>query len=376
MPPLMTATSAWAGRSQSRSRKHWRYRASTTIASALRSSLPLLSLWGLLGSPAGDAPLRSVGCQQRSRKIAASVHILQCVLRPRGGLRDAHISAGRPRLKRAAASAVHPAQPAAQHPAVDVARNACRDTAAYALHGVTARAGMPGDRARKEEPSTNAASVNAEPEVLAKGFRVPSSSAGPDTAPHNPRWSGSSPVSMPSSAILRSVAPRQSGTPSHIKLAQTPALESQRGARERSHNTSGFIDGFAISVAAGLLPATARTGTCSYPAATGWAAASRRPRPRLGARRQAPFHRPPTRRCTMTCGHRCRHQRLAAAHYRAAHPAARILLLDNHDEFGGHARRNEFMVDGRCSSATAGQAMPVTRAFLSRGARQCLRILA
>lgn len=34
---------------------------------------------------------------------------------------------------------------------------------------------------------------------------------------------------------------------------------------------------------------------------------------------------------------------LAAAHfYRDAHPGARILLLENHDDFGGHARRNEF----------------------------------
>lgn len=40
---------------------------------------------------------------------------------------------------------------------------------------------------------------------------------------------------------------------------------------------------------------------------------------------------------------------LAAAHYfrRAAGPDARILLLDNHDDFGGHAKRNEFSMDGR-----------------------------
>ena len=30
-----------------------------------------------------------------------------------------------------------------------------------------------------------------------------------------------------------------------------------------------------------------------------------------------------------------------------ARPASRILILDNHDDFGGHARRNEFEVDGR-----------------------------
>lgn len=39
---------------------------------------------------------------------------------------------------------------------------------------------------------------------------------------------------------------------------------------------------------------------------------------------------------------------LAAAYfYRAEKPDARILILDNHDDFGGHARRNEFSVGGR-----------------------------
>ena len=36
---------------------------------------------------------------------------------------------------------------------------------------------------------------------------------------------------------------------------------------------------------------------------------------------------------------------LAAAHfYLKAHPKARLLILDNHDDFGGHAKRNEFRV--------------------------------
>lgn len=39
---------------------------------------------------------------------------------------------------------------------------------------------------------------------------------------------------------------------------------------------------------------------------------------------------------------------LSAAHfYLAAKPGARILILDNHDDFGGHARRNEFRVGER-----------------------------
>ncbi len=39
---------------------------------------------------------------------------------------------------------------------------------------------------------------------------------------------------------------------------------------------------------------------------------------------------------------------LAAAHfYRERHNGARILILDNHDDFGGHAKRNEFRLGGR-----------------------------
>jgi len=39
---------------------------------------------------------------------------------------------------------------------------------------------------------------------------------------------------------------------------------------------------------------------------------------------------------------------LAAAHfYRARRQDARILILDNHDDFGGHAKRNEFHLDGQ-----------------------------
>jgi spermidine dehydrogenase len=39
---------------------------------------------------------------------------------------------------------------------------------------------------------------------------------------------------------------------------------------------------------------------------------------------------------------------LSAAHVlRKERPNARILILENHDDFGGHAKRNEFVVDGR-----------------------------
>ncbi len=39
---------------------------------------------------------------------------------------------------------------------------------------------------------------------------------------------------------------------------------------------------------------------------------------------------------------------LAAVHYyRKSNPDARVLIIDNHDDFGGHAKRNEFEVSGR-----------------------------
>ncbi|MEJ2140398.1 MAG: NAD(P)/FAD-dependent oxidoreductase, partial [Gammaproteobacteria bacterium] len=37
----------------------------------------------------------------------------------------------------------------------------------------------------------------------------------------------------------------------------------------------------------------------------------------------------------------------AYIYHRDVDPNARILILDNHDDFGGHAKRNEFTLDGR-----------------------------
>ena len=49
---------------------------------------------------------------------------------------------------------------------------------------------------------------------------------------------------------------------------------------------------------------------------------------------------------------------LAAAYfYRArTHPGARVLILDNHDDFGGHAKRNEFRPGGKLWMANGGTA--------------------
>jgi len=46
----------------------------------------------------------------------------------------------------------------------------------------------------------------------------------------------------------------------------------------------------------------------------------------------------------------------AAYFYRQRHPSARILILDNHDDFGGHAKRNEFRPGGRLLLANGGTA--------------------
>lgn len=61
---------------------------------------------------------------------------------------------------------------------------------------------------------------------------------------------------------------------------------------------------------------------------------------------------------------------LAAAHYyRQRKPAARILILENHDEFGGHARRCEMQVDGRLVLGYGGsEAMQSPRSLWSAGA--------
>ena len=47
---------------------------------------------------------------------------------------------------------------------------------------------------------------------------------------------------------------------------------------------------------------------------------------------------------------------LAAAHFYRAQtsPGSRILILENHDDFGGHAKRNEFNLDGRLNLLNGG----------------------
>jgi spermidine dehydrogenase len=68
---------------------------------------------------------------------------------------------------------------------------------------------------------------------------------------------------------------------------------------------------------------------------------------------------------------------LASAHYlRKARPQARILILDNHDDFGGHARRNEFNVDGRFLLGYGGsESMESPKTRWTQVARSCVASL-
>ncbi len=65
----------------------------------------------------------------------------------------------------------------------------------------------------------------------------------------------------------------------------------------------------------------------------------------------------------------------AAWFFRKQRPDARILILDNHDDFGGHAKRNEFDVDGRTLISYGGsQTIDRPKAY-SRGASKLLKEL-
>lgn len=64
---------------------------------------------------------------------------------------------------------------------------------------------------------------------------------------------------------------------------------------------------------------------------------------------------------------------LAAARFmRQARPGARVLVLDNHDDFGGHAKRNEFKIGGRTRIGYGGTESIDTPSAYSQVARDLL----
>ena len=65
---------------------------------------------------------------------------------------------------------------------------------------------------------------------------------------------------------------------------------------------------------------------------------------------------------------------LSAAHfYRQSKPGARILILDNHDDFGGHAKRNEFTINGQTRIGYGGTESIDTPSAYTKVAQQLLK---
>jgi spermidine dehydrogenase len=63
----------------------------------------------------------------------------------------------------------------------------------------------------------------------------------------------------------------------------------------------------------------------------------------------------------------------AASFYRQSRPAARILILDNHDDIGGHAKRNEFQLKGKTHIAYGGTESIDTPSSYREESRRLLR---
>lgn len=141
-----------------------------------------------------------------------------------------------------------------------------------------------------------------------------------------------------------------------------------------------FLDGAACIIAAGAAPrlATAAQATAPYPPGrTGYVGS--RPQDfavahgvRDGQRYDIGAHPVAERYDHVIVGSGI--GGLATANYlHAADPRARILILDNHDEFGGHARRNEFDIGGRMLLGYGGsESLEGVRRRWSRVALDCI----
>src|SRR5215468_6881920 len=116
-----------------------------------------------------------------------------------------------------------------------------------------------------------------------------------------------------------------------------------------------FLDGVALTIAAGLTPsAQVAAEPARYPPALTGLRGQHDGSfevAHLAARQGAAFRfdsvSPEERYDLVVVGGGISGLAAAFFYRRAVGPAARILILDNHDDFGGHAKRNEFTLDGR-----------------------------
>ena len=63
----------------------------------------------------------------------------------------------------------------------------------------------------------------------------------------------------------------------------------------------------------------------------------------------------------------------AAYHYQKKHPQAKILVIDNHDDFGGHAKRNEFNINGEMRIGYGGTESIDTPSSYSSEAKELIK---
>ena len=127
---------------------------------------------------------------------------------------------------------------------------------------------------------------------------------------------------------------------------------------DREISRRDFLNGVSIAIGASLLPACTRTGepivedpSAYYPPAeTGmrgshpgsFEAAHLKVQGRQWAAENTGEHYD-----LVVVGAGISGLSAAYIYRRDVNPSARILILDNHDDFGGHAKRNEFTLDGR-----------------------------
>ena len=145
-----------------------------------------------------------------------------------------------------------------------------------------------------------------------------------------------------------------------------------------------FLNGVALSIAAGLTPATQLAAQSSrYPPALmglrGQHAGSFEVAHALAreSRRFATDSLPAEERYDLVVvGGGLSGLSAAWFYRRKAGSQARILILDNHDDFGGHAKRNEFTLDGRRVIGYGGsQSFQSPKTFYGAAAKEMLREL-
>jgi spermidine dehydrogenase len=131
----------------------------------------------------------------------------------------------------------------------------------------------------------------------------------------------------------------------------------------RAISRRDFLNGVSVAIGASLLPACTKTGehglsepivdgasTYYPPAVTGMrgshAGSFEVAHATVGGQRWA-AERTDEHYDLVVVGAGISGLSAAYIYHRDLNPNARILLLDNHDDFGGHAKRNEFTLDGR-----------------------------